>query len=100
MYKASPIKCLDSDDTSSQVKLEGWLYIVYIVSPFLMWRHHFIGNFGKEAPFYWLFQRGGTVFWVNLGRGRLSFFIYAQNYAGGWLEFNFMVHALPGGLVM
>ena len=24
-------------------------------------KHHFIGNFGVEAPVYWLFERGGTI---------------------------------------
>ena len=35
---------------------------------------------------------------LNLGGG-WCFFIDVQNYAGGWLEFHFMVHALPEGLV-
>mgnify|MGYP001792925169 CR=1 FL=1 len=30
----------------------------------------------------------------------MEFFIYVSNYAGGRLEFHFMVHALPGGLVI
>ena len=25
---------------------------------------------------------------------------FVKNYAGGWLEFHFMVHALPKGLVL
>ena len=42
------------------------------------WRHryHFISNFGEETPFYWLFQRGGTIFWVNFGGGWWSFFLF------------------------
>ena len=27
---ATPIKCLDLDDNSGQLKLEGWLYVVFI----------------------------------------------------------------------
>ena len=52
-------------------------------------KHHFIGYFREEAPFYW----------VYLGEGWWSVFIFVQDYAGGWLEFHFMVNALPGGLV-
>ena len=63
-------------------------------------RHHFIGNFGEEAPFYWLFERGGAILLGRFGRRLVDFFIYVQNYAGGWREFHFMVHALPGGLVI
>ena len=40
----------------------------------------------EEAPYYW----------VNLGGGWWRFFVYVQNYAGGWLEFHFMAHILPG----
>ena len=67
-----------------------------------MKRHHFIGNFGEEAPFYWLIERGGDILFGKVWEevGRWSFFIYVQNCAGGWLEFHFMVHALPGGLVI
>ena len=28
----------------------------------------------------------------------MDFFFNFQNYAGGWLEFHFMAHALPAGL--
>ena len=51
--KATPIKCLDLDDTNGQLKLEGWLYIVLIVYT----------HFNEEAPFYWGFGRGGIIFW-------------------------------------
>ena len=75
----------------------------------------------EEAPFYWQFGRGGTIllvilerrphfigylreeapfYWVNWGEGWWSFVIYVQNDAGGCLEFHFMAHALPGGLVI
>ena len=30
----------------------------------------------------------------------MEFFVYVQNYAGGWLKLHFMVHALPGGQVI
>ena len=110
--KATPIKCLDLDDISGHLKLEGWLYNVLIFyalfseeAPFykqfvgrggaillviLERRPHFIGLFREEAPFYW----------VNLGGGWWGFFIYVQNHAGGWLEFHFMLLVLPGGLVI
>ena len=72
------IKCLDLDDTNGQLKLEGWLYIGFLI-PFSMRRHHFIGNlgeeayfignFGEEALFCWLFERGGPIYLVNWGGG-------------------------------
>ena len=62
-------------------------------------RHHFTGNFGEEALFYWLFERGGTILLGKFGRRLVKFFIFVLNYAGGWSQFHFMVHALPGGLV-
>ena len=51
---ATPIKCLDLDDTSVQLKQEGSLYIVSIC----------YAIFNEEALFYW----------VNLGGGWWSFF--------------------------
>ena len=56
---ATPIKFLDLDDTSVQLKQEGSLYIVSIC----------YAVFNQEALFYW----------VNLGGGWWSFFIYVQN---------------------
>ena len=53
-------------------------------------RSHIIGYLSEEAPFNW----------VNLVGGWWSFFYYVPNYHGGLLEFHFMVHALPGGLVI
>ena len=41
MHKATPIKCLDLDDISGQLKLEGWLYNGLI----------FYALFNEEAPF-------------------------------------------------
>ena len=58
----------------------SWQYIVFIS----------YALFVEEASFYWQFRRGGTILFN-------SFF---QNYAGCWLEFHFMFHALPGGLVV
>ena len=52
-HRATPIKCLDLDDKGGQLKLEGWLYIDLIFLPLIMRSHHFIGNFGDDAPFYW-----------------------------------------------
>ena len=67
---ATPIECLDLDDKDDQLKLEGWLYIFVIFIRFLMRRHHFIGNLEEEPPFYWLFERGGTIllskFWSRM----------------------------------
>ena len=56
----------------------------------------------RKAPFYWLIERGGDILFGKIREevGRWSFFIYVQNYAGGWLKFHFMVHALPGGLII
>ena len=104
VYEATPMKCLILEDTSGQLKLEGWLYLLFLF---------FYTLFNEEAPFYWQFARGGTILLVilvrrphfigslvNLVGGWWSFFIYVQNYAEGWLEFNFMVHALTGRLVI
>ena len=117
IIKSTPIKCIDPDDTSGQLELEGWLYIVFNFFTLVneealfywqfarggtilltIWerRHHFIGNFGEEAPFYWLFGTGGAVLLGKFERMLVEFFIYVQNYAGGWLEFHFMAHILPG----
>ena len=48
---ATPIKCLDLDDTSGQFKQEGWLYNGLICYAF----------FNEVVPFYWQFGRGGTI---------------------------------------
>ena len=53
-------------------------------------RPQLTGYLREEAPFYC----------VNLGRGWWSFFIFVQKYAGGWPEFPFVVHTLPGGLLI
>ena len=85
-----PIKCIDLDNTNGQLKLEGWLHDVLIFMTLYRGRHYFIGYFREEAPFYW----------VRLAGGWSSFFIYVQDYAGGWLEFVFMDNVLLGGLVI
>ena len=57
-------------------------------------------NLGAEVSFYELFERGAILL-GKFGRKLVDFFfIYAQNYAGGWLECHFMDHTLPGGLVI
>ena len=78
--KATPIKCLDLDDTNGQLKLEGWLYIVLI----------FYTIFTEEAPFYWQFERGGTILLVILERRphfigylREEALVYSVNLGGG-----------------
>lgn len=50
--------------------------------------HYFIGNLGEEDPLYWFAERGGTILFI---------YFFGHNYAGGWLVFHFMVHALNEG---
>ena len=65
----------------------------------------------ERGPYFiGFFERGGSILlairerkhsfielvWEEVG----GFFIYVQNYAGGWLEFQLMVHAQAGGLVI
>ena len=62
-------------------------------------RYHFIGNFGKDASFYWLFERGGAIllgkFWIRLvdffhlcPKLKLavgwSFILWSMLYLEGW----------------
>ena len=56
--KASPIKCLDLDDISGQVKLDGWQYNVLFLYTL----------FNEEAPVYWQFWGGGAILVVILVR--------------------------------
>ena len=75
-----------------------------------MRRHHFIGSFAEEASFHWLSEseRGGTILLGKIGRRWVKIFIdvqnqwgvHCQNYGAGWLEFHFMVYALPEGLAV
>ena len=37
-------------------------------------RHHFIGYLEEEAPFYWRFERGGTVLLSRFGWRLVNFF--------------------------
>ena len=57
--EATLIKCLDHTD--GQLKLGGWLYIIFIVYTLCYAEAPFIGYFREEAPFYC----------VNLGWGWL-----------------------------
>ena len=61
--------------------------IVFIVyTPFL-----------REGTIYWRFGRGCTILLGIFGMRLVGFFFnYVQNHAGGWLEFHFIVRALPG----
>ena len=45
------IKCLDLDDTSGQLKLEGRLCIVFVS----------YAIFKEKVPFYWQFSTGRTA---------------------------------------
>ena len=74
LNSATPIKCLDLDDISGHLKLEGWLYDVVIFSALINEEAPFISNLGEEAPFYWLFQVGGTILLGKFGRRMMEFF--------------------------
>ena len=79
--KSTPIKCVGNP--SVQLKLEGWLYIVFI----------FITLLNVEELFYWQFGRGGISLLVILVRrphfiGYLSHLreespFYWVNFGGG-----------------
>ena len=58
---ATPIKCLDLDDKCSQIKPEAGFVQFFLGYPLAWRRHHFIVNFGDDAPFYWLFERLGAI---------------------------------------
>ena len=47
---ASPLKCLDLDDTSGQFKQDSWQLAFSLFIPFSMSRYHITGNFGED-PF-------------------------------------------------
>ena len=49
----TPLKCLDLDDNSGQLKLEGWLYVVFIAYTL----------FHEEALFFWQLEGGIMVIW-------------------------------------
>ena len=89
---ASPIKCLDLDDISGQLKPEGWLYFVFILYTMLIGGTILLAIRERRTDliYYWLFERGYTILFIYL----------VQNYTGCRLEFHFMMHALFGGLVV
>ena len=63
-------------------------------------KHNFTGNFGVEAPVFWLLWRRDIILlgkFGSMGGGWWSYLVYVQNYAGGRLEFHYMVHAPSGG---
>ena len=66
---------------------------LFLFIPFLMARHHFIGNSEDEAPFYLVGLEGC---WLAF----LLFISKLQNYALSWLEFHFMIHAILEGLII
>ena len=45
---------LNLDDTSGQLKLEGWLYNFFIFYIFSLRRHHFYRQFGRTGTNYQL----------------------------------------------
>ena len=63
------MKCLILENTS------GFISCFYFFIPFLMKRHHFIGNLSEEAPFYL----------ANLGGGWGSFLFMSKTMLEvGW----------------
>ena len=66
-----------------------------------MRRHQLIGNLEEEAPFYWLFERGGTILLSKFGRRLVDFFYLCPKPCWRLAGVSFyMVQALPGGLVV
>ena len=65
-----------------------------IFIPILMRRH----QFGEEAPFYCLFERGGTILLGKFGRRLVECFYLCPKPCWRLARVSFMVHALPGGL--
>ena len=49
-----------------------------LLIPFLAIRggHNIIGNYGEEASFYWLFQRGGTILLGKFRRGLADYSLF------------------------
>ena len=83
------------------------MYIALVFNALFMRRHHFIDNLGERGGTILLvilerrlhfiddLSEEAPVYWINLGEGWSSFFIFIQNCARG-----LMVHALPGRLVI
>ena len=83
----------------------------YFFILFLIRRHAFYKQFGSGGTillvifesrrhFIGYFQRGEANLSGKFWRRLVEIFIYIHNYAGCWPEVDFMVHALPGGLVI
>ena len=56
---------------------------------------------GKEA--IWMRRIRPTEWWrpsIGLSWEKVGGVFFVRNYAGGWPEFHFMVHALPKELVV
>ena len=62
--------------SSRWLKLEGWLYAVFIFYDIVI----------EEVPIYWQFERGDAFLLAIL------FTYFVNNYAGCWLKFYFMFH--------
>mgnify|MGYP001800620095 FL=1 len=57
-FQTTPIKCRNLDDTSGQLKLEGWRDIFFIAYTL----------FHKEAPCYWQLGGWGSILLVTVER--------------------------------
>ena len=75
--KATPIKCLDLDDTSGQQELAGWILYLLFIHPY-KWggtivlairerKNNFIGTFGDQAPFFGYFREEAPFYWEEVG---------------------------------
>ena len=88
-YKAKSIKFLDQDDTSGQHKLEGWLYIVFIINLSFNEETSFIGSLGDEAFYLANFEWGWRSFFRFISKTILasgwSFILWPMLYLEGWL---------------
>ena len=63
-------------------------------------RAHFIDNLREEGPFYWQFERAGTILLGKFRRRLVEFLIMSKTMlAFGW-SFILWSKALPGRLVV
>ena len=77
VFKDTPIKCVDLEDTSGQLKLEGWLYLLFLFFiPFLMRRHHFLAIIVRRPHFMGSLRREGTILFGKLRRRLVEFFLF------------------------
>ena len=99
-HKATPMKCLDQDNISAQLKLEGWLYNVLsfylysfqrrgtLLQVILERRLHFIGYLREEQPFYWVNLRGSWRSFLFISKTRLEVgwcvILWSILYLEGW----------------